>query len=103
MSQSTPEAMFALHCRTAGIKVEAEFKFHPVRKWRADFAIPSRMILIEIEGGVWISGRHQTGTGFSADCEKYSHAALLGYRVFRFTPEMVKRGDAVNMIEEALK
>lgn len=102
MKQSGPEAEFALHCRAAKIAVVPEFKFHPTRKWRADFAIPERMILIEIEGGVWIGGRHQTGTGFSADCEKYSHAALLGYKVFRFTPEMVRSGEAVRMIESAL-
>lgn len=99
---SAPEELFALHCRASGIKVEREFKFHPKRRWRADFAIPERMILIEIEGGVWIQGRHQTGKGFSADCEKYSHAALLGYRVFRFTSEMVQNGVAINMIEESL-
>jgi len=103
LKQSAPEAMFALHCRAAGVSVIPEFKFHPIRKWRADFAIPSRMILIEIEGGVWVGGRHQTGTGFSADCEKYSHAALLGYLVFRFTSAMVKSGEAIKMIEDAIK
>lgn len=103
MKQSAPEAEFALHCRAHKLNPVSEFKFHPVRKWRADFAFPSHMILIEIEGGVWIQGRHQTGKGFSADCEKYSHAALLGYRVFRFTPDMVKSGEAVQMVNEALK
>lgn len=95
---SVPEEIFALHCKVNKIDVVREFKFHPTRKWRADFAIPDKMILIEIEGGVWIQGRHQTGTGFSADCEKYSHAALLGYKVFRFTPDMVKSGEAIGMI-----
>lgn len=99
---SAPEAEFALHCRENNLNPVPEFRFHPVRKWRADFAFPARMILIEIEGGVWIQGRHQTGKGFSADCEKYSHAALLGYRVFRFTPDMVKSGEAVQMVMEAL-
>lgn len=103
MKQSAPEAEFALHCRAHKLTPVPEFKFHPVRKWRADFAFPAHMILIEIEGGVWIQGRHQTGKGFSADCEKYSHAALLGYRVFRFTPDMVKSGEAVQMVNEALK
>lgn len=102
MKQSAPEAEFALHCRAHKLNPVPEFKFHPVRKWRADFAFPAHMILVEIEGGVWIQGRHQTGKGFSADCEKYSHAALLGYRVFRFTPDMVKSGEAVQMVKEAL-
>lgn len=97
---SEHEELFAQQCRALKINVLREFKFHPTRKWRADFAIPSKMILIEIEGGVWMQGRHQTGKGFSADCEKYSHAALLGYRVFRFTPDMVKTGEAFTMIEQ---
>lgn len=99
---SEHEELFSQQCRALKIKVEREFKFHPSRKWRADFAIPLRMILIEIEGGVWIKGRHQTGKGFSDDCEKYSNAALLGYLVFRFTPEMVKSGEAVAMIEKVV-
>ena len=96
------EEMFAVQCRGLKIQVEREFKFHPVRRWRADFSIPSLRILIEIDGGVW-GGRHTTGTGFSADCEKMSHAALLGYRVFRFTPEMVKSGEGIGMIEQVLR
>lgn len=102
MKQSAPEAEFALHCRAHKLNPVPEFKFHPVRKWRADFAFPAHRILIEIEGGVWVNGRHSRGAGYSADCEKYSHAALLGYRVFRFTPDMVKSGEAVLMVKEAL-
>lgn len=31
-----------------------------------------------------------------------NNAALLGYKVFRFTPDMVKSGEAVQMIVEAI-
>ena len=103
MTQSAPEAQFALHCRAAKIPVVPEYQFHPTRRWRADFALPDAMLLIEIEGGIWIKGRHQTGVGFTADCIKYNNAALLGWRIFRFTPDMVKSGEAVKMIEQALK
>lgn len=102
MKQSAPELEFALHCRAHKLNPATEFKFHPVRKWRADFAFPASMILVEIEGGAWINGRHNRGKGFTDDCEKYSHAALLGYRVFRFTPEVVKSGEAILMVKEAL-
>lgn len=102
MKQSKGEALFALQCRVNKLKPEPEFRFHPVRKWRADFGFPDKKILVEIEGGAWIGGRHQTGTGFTADCEKYSTAALLGYRVFRFTTEMVANGMAINMVKEAV-
>lgn len=103
MKQSAPEAEFLLHCRAHQLNPVVEFRFHPVRKWRADFAFPAEMILIEIEGGVWVNGRHNRGAGYSADCEKYSNAALLGYRVFRFTPAMVKNGEAIQMIIQAIK
>jgi hypothetical protein len=57
--------------------------------------IPSRT-LIEIEGGIWISGRHNRGVGFITDIEKYNDAALTGWRVFRLanvhlTLEVVER------------
>lgn len=65
----------------------AEFKFHPSRKWRADFAIPSHMVLIEIDGGTWSNGRHTRGSGFVKDQEKTNAAACLGYHVLRYQPK----------------
>ena len=66
-----------------GPALEREFQFHPTRKWRADFAhVPSRT-LIEIEGGIWIRGRHTSPKGFAADAEKYLEATLAGWRVLR--------------------
>lgn len=68
----------------------AEYRFHPSRMWRADFAIPSAKILIEIDGGVWSGGRHTRGSGFVGDMEKLNAAAVLGYRVLRFQPKDCK-------------
>ncbi len=67
----------------------AEFNFHPTRKWRADFAIPSAKLLIEVDGGAWSGGRHTRGAGFIADQEKTNAAACLGYRVLRYTPKRI--------------
>ena len=67
----------------SGPPLEKEFRFHPVRKWRSDFVhLPSRT-LIEIEGGIFMNGRHNRGAGFAADLEKYFAASLLGWRVVR--------------------
>ena len=81
---SNLERRFELLWRTLnGPKLESEFRFHPTRRWRADYAhLPSRT-LIELEGGVWVGGRHNRATGFVADAEKYFEAALAGWRVVR--------------------
>ena len=85
-SPSRLEARFSLLWRAAnGPALEKEFVFHPGRRWRADFAhIPSRT-LIEIEGGIWIHGRHNRAEGFLADIEKYFEAALAGWTVLRLS------------------
>jgi very-short-patch-repair endonuclease len=67
-----------------------EFMFHPKRKWRFDFAFPGDKIAIECEGGVFTGGRHVSGSGMSKDCEKYNEAALLGWKVLRFTAPMIR-------------
>jgi hypothetical protein len=37
----------------------------------------------QIEGGIWIQGRHNRGAGFITDIEKYNEATFCGWRVFR--------------------
>lgn len=93
-----------------GIK-KKELQFIPSRKWRFDFAILpqeppillTRGVAIEIEGAVWTQGRHTRGKGFIADMEKYNHAALLGWRVLRFTPQQVLDGTAIAFIKQVLE
>lgn len=80
---------------------EGEYKFHPFRRWRFDFAYPSKKIGVECEGGTWIGGRHTSGSGFAKDCEKYNNAAILGWTVLRFTGTMIDNGEAISMIEKA--
>lgn len=66
-----------------GPALESEFRFHPTRKWRADYAHLESRTLIELEGGVWVGGRHNRAAGFVADSEKYLEATLAGWRVVR--------------------
>lgn len=97
------ESLMAL--QLAGVGLEGfvrEFRFHPVRKWRFDFAWPEKKLAIEIEGGAFVGGRHTTGAGFRADLEKYNAAALLGWKVLRFLPEWVGDGAALRMVQEVI-
>ena len=80
-----------------------EFKFHPTRKWRADYAWPKEKIIVEIEGGIWTKGRHTRGSGFIGDMEKYNAAGRLGYRVFRFTPSELKKGIVQSFMIDVFK
>jgi len=80
------------------IPYETEYRFHPTRKWRFDYAIPDSRIAIEYEGGVWSRGRHSRGKGYISDCDKYNAATVLGWRVLRYTidhlnkrPEQIAR------------
>lgn len=85
------ERRFELLWRSlGGPALEREFRFHPTRKWRADFAHPPSRTLIEIEGGIWIRGRHTTPRGFAADAEKYLEAALAGWRVLRLVDAQIR-------------
>lgn len=82
---------------------EREWRFHETRKWRFDYAYPEKKIAMEVEGGVFTGGRHTFGGGFEKDAEKYNSAALMGWLVLRFTPAMIRRGMAIDMIWKAWK
>jgi very-short-patch-repair endonuclease len=89
--------------RAAGLPVPLrEHRFAPPRRWRFDYAWPAHRLALEIEGGTWTGGRHVRGSGYEADCEKYSEAALRGWRVLRVTTAMLRDGRALAMLERAL-
>jgi len=103
-SQSELEDTLAFHIRAAGLpEPEREYRFHPVRRWRFDFAYPDKMMAIECEGGTWSGGRHSRGQGFEDDCIKYNTAAIMGWVVLRFTGKLINNWYAISVIEEALE
>lgn len=80
-----------------------EHRFCDTRKWRFDLALVDQGIGLEIEGGAWSGGRHTRGSGFIGDLEKYNAATLLGWRVLRFTPQQVMKGDAKEFMAQWLR
>lgn len=82
---------------------EKEYRFHEDRKWRFDYCWPDEMVALEIEGGIWTNGRHTRGKGYENDCEKYSEAAILGWKVIRVTVGMISDGRAIYLLEKVFK
>lgn len=78
-----------------------EYRFHPTRLWRFDFAWLDLKLAVEVEGVVWQGkgGRHQRADGLTKDCQKYGAAMELGWDVYRCTQTMVDSGEALNTIE----
>jgi very-short-patch-repair endonuclease len=94
------EAKLARELKTLKIEFEQEFEFHPKRKWRADFHLVDKKILVEVEGGIWTGGRHTRGKGYLGDLEKYNAATMMGFQVIRFSTDQVKSGLAIQQIEK---
>lgn len=73
-----------------------EYRFHPKRKWRVDFAWPEQKIIFEAEGGIYKPGEgHASARRFTDDCEKYNEAVILGWSVLRATGAQIRDGSAV--------
>ena len=104
MSASHLEAEFVNQLKQIGLPRpdESEFMFAKEigRKWRADFAYTKIRLLVEIEGGEFINGRHNRN--LRKDAEKYNWAVVLGWRVLRFTGSMLKSGEAMDTMERVL-
>lgn len=95
---------FTTLCRSdLHVECVKEFKFHPTRKWRFDYAIPQYKIALEVEGGVWSGGRHTSPKGFLNDMEKYNTATLMGWRVFRTIPDELLTNTTLSLLREAMK
>ena len=95
--------VFTVICRTdLHVECVKEYKFHPTRKWRFDYAIPEYKIALEVEGGVWTRGRHTSPKGFLNDIEKYNTATLMGWRVFRTTPDDLYKSAIINLVKCAI-
>ena len=103
-AKSMVEEAFALHLKALGIGgFKREHYFHDERLWHFDFAWLVERIAVEIEGGTRSNkSRHTRHEGFTADCEKYNEATLLGWKVFRFTSQQVNSAYAVDTLQKAL-
>jgi len=79
-----------------------EYRFHPTRRWRIDYAIPAHKIAIEVEGGIYTHGRHTRGKGYKADMEKYNSMMVRGWRLVRVTPSELMTLNTFNIIKSLI-
>jgi hypothetical protein len=81
------------------IAPEREFYFAKPRRFRFDVCWPAFMVACELEGGIWVQGRHTRGAGFTRDMEKYNLATSLGWRLLRFAINDLE-GDPIGTVEK---
>lgn len=88
---------------------EFEFKFHPERKWRFDVAWPEdakrwggHNVAIEVQGGLFSSGRHNRGAAMLKEYEKLNEAAAMGWRVLFVQPRDLCTSETVKLIKRCL-
>jgi very-short-patch-repair endonuclease len=105
-AKSKAEDAFAFQCRALKLDPmpETQYRFWPGRRFAFDYAWPAQKLALEIDGGVFMDGggRHNRGSGYRQDCEKFAEAAILGWRVIRCLPEHVTSGHAMEWIRRAL-
>ena len=92
-----------LQTKIKNVEVVKEFKFHPVRKWRFDYAFPEYKVAVEVDGGVWTGGRHINPAGYINDMEKLNTAASMGWLVLRITTDDRFASKTFELIEKTLE
>ena len=92
--------LLQMQMKALGLPIpEKEYRFHPKRRFRFDWAFVANMLGVEQDGGVWVRGRHSRGAGQIKDMEKLNAASILRWWVLRFTPQQVEKGEAALTIQ----
>lgn len=120
MANSTLETAFAYQAKVVGLPayeqqyrlaaitvglgagVRKRLKDAGLQDWRFDFAWPDRKLLVELNGGTFINGRHNRGSALKSEYKKWNHAQSEGFNVLIFDSGMVTSGEAVNQVEKFL-
>lgn len=72
------------------------------RRFLFDFVWHEERVILEVHGGQWINGRHQTGYGFARDRVKMNLAQLEGWVVLEACTEHIKSGEYTRWVAKAL-
>lgn len=69
----------------------SEYKFYSKRRWRFDFAWPEIKLAVEVQGGIYVNGRHARGAALEQEYEKLNAAQILGWTVLLFGPTHINK------------
>jgi hypothetical protein len=102
-TEQAPLTLFQKVCKAKKLPVpETEYRLTPARRWRLDYAWPVYKVALEVEGGVWVKGRHNRGGGFLKDMEKYNHATTQGWRLLRCTPDTLLSTETLDLVRATI-
>ena len=79
-----------------------EHVFCAHRGWAFDYAWPTLMIALELEGGTFMQGRHSTGAGMRADMDKYNEASIRGWCVLRCETQKARSAKLLGLLWRAM-
>lgn len=98
------EATLAFQLQAEGITdYQAEYRFAPPRRWRADLYLPAADLLVDVQGGIYVNGKHSRGAAQEKDYEKANTAQIMGFRFMQFGPSQIRSGEALATIKRALE
>jgi len=95
------ESLFGLQLKAYKLEgFEAEYFFHPERRWRFDYANEALRIAVELQGGIFgKKSGHNSGVGIRNGMEKLNEAQRHGWVVYQFYVDDVKSGAAIQYLE----
>lgn len=92
---------FFLECRLP--EPEFEYLFHNERKWRWDVCWPHALVALEVQGGIFVQGRHSRGAALLKEWEKLNTAAAIGWRVLFCQPQDLCLTETARLVGRALQ
>ena len=89
--------------KSAGIPEPTyEFRFHDTRRWRMDMAWRKQKVYCEVQGGIFIKGRHTRGASLLKEWEKLNTASSMGWRVLFVQPSDIAKPEFIDIVKRTL-
>jgi len=87
-ARSAASLAFTALCADQGLSTPTpEYHFAKPRRWRFDYAWPEHKVALEVQGGIFIAGRHSRGAALLKEWEKLNMAAMRGWRILYCQPK----------------